>query len=93
LALAERKPPWLKVPLAGGQQHAELKRMFRELKLHTVCEEARCPNLAECWGAGTATLMILGDTFYDTTVVLDAFRWSCEGCIPSEVDGCGLIPQ
>ncbi len=62
MAVAERKPPWLKVPLAGGEQHAELKRMFRELKLHTVCEEARCPNLGECWGAGTATLMILGDT-------------------------------
>lgn len=62
MAVAERKPPWLKVPLAGGEQHAELKRMFRELKLHTVCEEARCPNIGECWGAGTATLMILGDT-------------------------------
>jgi lipoic acid synthetase len=62
LAAAERKPSWLKVPLPSGQQHAELKRMFRELRLHTVCEEARCPNLGECWGAGTATLMILGDT-------------------------------
>jgi lipoic acid synthetase len=60
MALAERKPPWLKVPLAGGERHAWLKRRFRELKLATVCEEARCPNIGECWREGTATLMLLG---------------------------------
>jgi len=60
MELAERKPPWLKVPLAGGERHAWLKRRFRELKLATVCEEARCPNIGECWREGTATLMLLG---------------------------------
>jgi len=62
MGLAERKPPWLKVRLAGGERHAALKARFRQLQLHTVCEEARCPNVGECWGEGTATLMILGDT-------------------------------
>jgi len=60
MSLAQRKPPWLKVPLAGGERHAWLKRRFRELKLATVCEEARCPNIGECWREGTATLMLLG---------------------------------
>src|SRR5690242_7303148 len=61
MVLAERKPSWLKVPLPGGERHAELKRTFRELGLSTVCEEARCPNIGECWREGTATLMLLGD--------------------------------
>lgn len=62
VALTERKPEWLKVRLPGGDRHAALRRRFAALGLHTVCEEARCPNVAECWGAGTATLMLLGDT-------------------------------
>jgi lipoic acid synthetase len=57
----ERKPEWLKVRLPGGEQHAQLTQTFRRLGLHTVCEEARCPNIGECWRAGTATIMILGD--------------------------------
>ena len=57
-----RKPEWLRVPLPGGPTYAAVKDELRRLDLHTVCEEARCPNLAECWGAGTATIMILGDT-------------------------------
>ena len=57
----ERKPPWLKVRLAGGPNHAELKDIMRGLSLHTVCEEAMCPNLAECWEAREATFLILGD--------------------------------
>ena len=61
MALGERKPPWLKVPLAGGERHARLKQLFRSLHLNTVCEEARCPNVGECWREGTATLMLLGD--------------------------------
>jgi lipoic acid synthetase len=56
------KPPWLKVPLPGGEGYARLKRLTRELKLNTVCEEARCPNIGECWNGGTLTLMLLGDT-------------------------------
>lgn len=56
-----QKPPWLKVRLPAGAEYNRLKDNFRGLKLHTVCEEARCPNLAECWQSGTATIMILGD--------------------------------
>ena len=55
------KPPWLKVRLPSGTGYNRLKDSLRGLKLHTVCEEARCPNLAECWQSGTATIMILGD--------------------------------
>ncbi|MGD0676025.1 MAG: lipoyl synthase [Polyangiaceae bacterium] len=56
------KPPWLKVRAPGGRRYAELKQTFRDLDLHTVCEEAHCPNIGECWGEGTATVMLLGDT-------------------------------
>lgn len=56
-----RKPSWLKVGLPSGPNYQRLRRDFRALDLHTVCEEARCPNLAECWRDGTATIMILGD--------------------------------
>jgi lipoic acid synthetase len=56
------KPPWLKVRAPGGDRHAELAATFRRLDLHTVCEEARCPNIGECWSEGTATVMLLGDT-------------------------------
>ena len=57
----ERKPPWLKVPAPGGPTYRELKGMMREEGLNTVCEEAACPNVGECWERGTATFMILGD--------------------------------
>jgi len=56
----ERKPPWLKVPLPKGSNYAEIKSSLREKGLYTVCEEAACPNLSECWAAKTATVMILG---------------------------------
>ena len=56
-----RKPPWLKVRLPAGETYEHLLGAVRQLDLHTVCQEARCPNLGECWGAGTATIMILGD--------------------------------
>jgi lipoic acid synthetase len=56
------KPSWLKVRAPGGERYSELKETFRKLDLHTVCEEARCPNVGECWGEGTATVMLLGDT-------------------------------
>ena len=56
-----RKPDWLKVRAPGGDRYASIKRRMRDLSLHTVCEEARCPNVGECWGGGTATFMILGD--------------------------------
>ena len=53
--------PWLKARLPGGENFARIKSVSRERGLHTVCEEARCPNIGECWGAGTATFMILGE--------------------------------
>ncbi|HJO25994.1 MAG: lipoyl synthase [Planctomycetes bacterium] len=58
-----RKPAWLKVQLPGGQEYTRLKDLVGELGLHTVCEEARCPNLGECWrgDAATMTIMVLGD--------------------------------
>jgi lipoyl synthase len=59
--LPDRKPPWLKVQAPGGSNYLRLKNLMRELDLHTVCEEARCPNVGECWEHGTATFMILGD--------------------------------
>ena len=59
--LPDRKPNWLKVKAPGGAGYLGLKNMMRELDLHTVCEEARCPNVGECWDHGTATFMILGD--------------------------------
>jgi len=59
--LPERKPSWLKVRAPGGANYVRLKGMMRELGLHTVCEEAHCPNVGECWEHGTATFMVLGD--------------------------------
>ena len=58
----QRRPDWLKVRIPGAGQYAWLNNLVQSKSLHTVCEEARCPNMAECWGAGTATFMILGDT-------------------------------
>src|SRR5438094_644557 len=55
------KPEWLKVRAPGSPSYLRLKGLMRELKLHTVCEEAQCPNIGECWNHGTATFMILGD--------------------------------
>ncbi len=55
------RPSWMKVAARMDDDYLELKKMMRGLELHTVCEEARCPNIYECWGMGTATLMILGD--------------------------------
>ncbi|MGD8282331.1 MAG: lipoyl synthase [Gemmatimonadota bacterium] len=59
--LRSRKPAWLKVRSPGGSNYMRLKKLMRTEALHTVCEEAGCPNIGECWEAGTATFMILGD--------------------------------
>src|SRR5256885_7529586 len=56
------KPPWLKVRAPGGAAYGAMKTRARRLRLATVCEEAQCPNIAECWGSGTATFMLMGDT-------------------------------
>jgi lipoic acid synthetase len=57
----EKKPEWLRIKLPSGQKYFEIKQTISSLGLHTVCEEARCPNRSECWGGGTATIMIMGD--------------------------------
>jgi len=56
-----RKPEWLRVKAPAGENYTKVKQSLRSLNLHTVCEEARCPNISECWGTGTATIMIMGD--------------------------------
>ncbi len=57
----QRRPEWLKARIPGGENYSRLKNIIDDHKLHTVCQEARCPNMGECWNNGTATFMILGD--------------------------------
>src|SRR3990170_4015246 len=57
-----KRPDWLKVKLPSGDNYTEVLNLMRRQRLNTVCEEARCPNIAECWNHRTATFMILGDT-------------------------------
>jgi lipoic acid synthetase len=59
---SERKPEWLRLRWATGENYQRIKDILRHHNLHTVCEEANCPNVAECWGGGTATFMLMGDT-------------------------------
>jgi len=59
-AAAARKPPWLRAPLAGGAEFEAVRDIVRQHRLSTVCEEAKCPNIGECWNAGTATIMLMG---------------------------------
>ncbi len=61
-SLTQRKPDWLRIRPPAGNTYKEIKKTLREHNLHTVCEEAHCPNIHECWGGGTATLMLMGDT-------------------------------
>jgi lipoic acid synthetase len=56
-----RKPGWLRVGVPGGERYQKVRETLRTLRLHTVCQEAHCPNVAECWGGGTATVMLMGD--------------------------------
>ena len=56
-----RRPDWLKVRAPSGEAYHNIKRLMRSKSLHTICEEANCPNIAECWERGTATFLILGD--------------------------------
>ena len=60
------RPDWFKVPAPGGKdsRYAAVKDSLKHLELHTVCEEAQCPNIGECWNGGTGTIMLLGDTWY-----------------------------
>ena len=57
-----RKPPWIRVKLPSGETYSRVRSIIRKYRLHTVCDEALCPNISECWGSGTATIMLLGDT-------------------------------
>ncbi len=57
----EKKPEWLRIKLPSGENYVKVRQTIASLGLHTVCEEARCPNIGECWGGGTATIMIMGD--------------------------------
>ncbi len=61
MAVQRRLPEWLKVPMPGGPNYMKLRDLLKSERLHTVCEEAHCPNIGECWERGTATFMILGD--------------------------------
>ncbi|RLF98899.1 MAG: lipoyl synthase [Thaumarchaeota archaeon] len=56
-----KKPPWIKVKLPAGEMYSRVRSVIRKYRLHTVCDEALCPNISECWGSGTATIMLLGD--------------------------------
>ncbi|MCS6916070.1 MAG: lipoyl synthase [Chitinophagales bacterium] len=59
--LRQRKPPWLRVKLPTGENYRKVRALVDQYKLHTICESGNCPNMGECWGAGTATFMILGN--------------------------------
>jgi lipoic acid synthetase len=61
MARFEKKPEWLRIRLPAGKKYVNIRQTIASLGLHTVCEEARCPNIGECWGGGTATIMIMGD--------------------------------
>ena len=61
MTVARRHPEWIKVKAPHGEEFFETKRLVRDLQLHTVCEEAHCPNVGECWGQRTATFMLLGE--------------------------------
>ncbi|MCS7260071.1 MAG: lipoyl synthase, partial [Anaerolineae bacterium] len=58
---AQRKPEWLRVRMPSGETYQRVRQLMRSKALHTVCEEAMCPNIGECWGRGTATFLLLGD--------------------------------
>ena len=75
------KPAWLKVRAPGGETYTQLKSTLRTLDLHTVCEEARCPNVGECWGEGTMTIMLLGDVC----------TRGCRFCAVTTVDPRGAV--
>ena len=55
------KPDWLKISIPFGEEYVKVKKLVKDNGLHTICEDGKCPNMAECWGSGTATFMILGN--------------------------------
>jgi lipoic acid synthetase len=70
----KRRPPWIRVRAPMGETYEEVQQLMRSKALHTVCEEAMCPNLGECWGAGTATFLMLGDVCTRTCGFCDIKR-------------------
>jgi len=70
----KRRPPWIRVRAPMGETYEEVQRLMRSKALHTVCEEAMCPNLGECWGSGTATFLMLGDVCTRTCGFCDIKR-------------------
>jgi lipoic acid synthetase len=70
----KRRPPWIRVRAPMGETYEEVQKLMRSKALHTVCEEAMCPNLGECWGAGTATFLMLGDVCTRTCGFCDIKR-------------------
>ena len=86
--LKSKKPSWLKVKLPTGEDYKKVRNLVNEHKLHTICESGNCPNMGECWGAGTATFMILGNVC----------TRSCGFCAvatgkPDEVDVFALLAE
>jgi lipoic acid synthetase len=66
---AGRKPDWLRVKLPIGKEYVKVRELVDQHRLHTICESGNCPNMGECWGAGTATFMILGNVFVHEAVL------------------------
>jgi lipoyl synthase len=80
------KPAWIRVRLSQGERFREVKHVLREARLHTVCEEASCPNIGECFGNGTATFMVLGDLCTRRCPFCDVAhptRWRASACAMS----------
>jgi lipoic acid synthetase len=85
-----RKPEWIRVKSGSGQGYHEVKRLLRENSLHTVCEEASCPNIGECFGKGTATFMILGDVCTRRCPFCDVAHGKP---LPPDADAPGLLAK
>ncbi|RKU25743.1 lipoyl synthase [Candidatus Poribacteria bacterium] len=79
-----RHPSWIKARIPSGENYTELKSLMRDLQLHTVCEEARCPNIGECWNSRTATFMILGDICTRRCMFCAVQKGKPEGVVDSD---------
>jgi lipoic acid synthetase len=76
-----RRPDWIRVRAPMGESYENIKRLMRSKALHTVCEEAMCPNIGECWGAGTATFLMLGDVCTRSCGFCDIKRGLPNACL------------
>ncbi len=94
----ERLPPWFKVRLQRGPDYQDIRSIMDRLQLHTICEEARCPNMWECWNARTATFLILGDICTQAVPLLfghnrASFGSGSRGTPSSRPGGSGIEPE